>query len=60
MFITKKFNYSNSLKGFRYFARASRPTLPTHYDNFINGRFVPPVDGHYFDNLSPIGNYNIL
>ena len=24
------------------------------YDNFINGRFVPPVEGQYFDVISPI------
>lgn len=24
------------------------------YDNFIGGRFVPPVDGRYFDNITPI------
>src|SRR5271157_6269512 len=27
-----------------------RPT----YDNFIGGKFVPPVEGRYFDNLSPV------
>ncbi|MBH0064122.1 hypothetical protein I6E83_04705, partial [Psychrobacter sp. SZ93C1] len=24
------------------------------YDNFINGEWVAPVDGEYFDNTSPI------
>ena len=24
------------------------------YDNFINGKFVPPVDGQYFDVITPI------
>ena len=24
------------------------------YDNFIGGKFVPPVEGRYFENLSPI------
>lgn len=24
------------------------------YDNFINGKFVPPLSGQYFDNVSPI------
>lgn len=24
------------------------------YDNFIGGRWVPPVSGHYFENISPI------
>ncbi|MXQ09799.1 aldehyde dehydrogenase family protein [Alphaproteobacteria bacterium GH1-50] len=26
----------------------------TRYDNFIGGRFVAPVDGAYFDNITPI------
>lgn len=26
----------------------------TRYDNFINGRFVPPVGGRYFQNTSPV------
>lgn len=26
----------------------------TRYDNFIGGRFVPPVQGQYFENISPI------
>jgi aldehyde dehydrogenase len=26
----------------------------SHYDNFIGGKFVPPVNGEYFDNVSPI------
>ncbi|MBX6769144.1 MAG: aldehyde dehydrogenase family protein, partial [Actinomadura rubrobrunea] len=25
-----------------------------HYDNFIGGEWVPPVDGEYFDNPSPV------
>lgn len=24
------------------------------YENFIGGQWVPPVDGHYFDNISPV------
>lgn len=27
-------------------------TLPQ--DNFIGGKFVPPVNGEYFDNISPV------
>ncbi|GAA2877000.1 aldehyde dehydrogenase family protein [Streptosporangium fragile] len=26
----------------------------SQYDNFIGGEWVPPVDGAYFDNLSPV------
>ncbi|WP_025646398.1 MULTISPECIES: aldehyde dehydrogenase family protein [unclassified Psychrobacter] len=29
------------------------------YDNFINGEWVAPVDGEYFDNLSPIDGKTI-
>ena len=32
----------------------ARPQFKSHYDNFIGGKFVPPVNGEYFDNISPI------
>ena len=32
----------------------SRAALRSRYDNFIGGQWVPPVDGAYFDNISPI------
>ncbi|MEN9381916.1 MAG: hypothetical protein RI940_797, partial [Bacteroidota bacterium] len=32
----------------------TRPTFKAKYDNFIGGKFVPPVKGEYFDNVSPI------
>ena len=32
----------------------SRAALRSRYDNFIGGQWVPPVDGSYFDNISPI------
>jgi aldehyde dehydrogenase len=28
--------------------------LPTKYGHFINGEFVEPVEGQYFDNVSPV------
>jgi len=28
--------------------------IKSHYDNFIGGKFVAPVGGEYFDNISPI------
>lgn len=31
-----------------------RPKFQASYDNFIGGTFVPPVDGEYFENPSPI------
>ncbi|QNK62173.1 aldehyde dehydrogenase [Pedobacter sp. PAMC26386] len=31
-----------------------RPVFKSHYDNFIGGKFVPPVKGIYFDNISPV------
>lgn len=33
---------------------AKRPEFKTYYDNYIGGKFVPPVNGKYFDNISPI------
>ncbi len=32
----------------------ARPTFKARYDNFIGGKWVAPVDGEYFDNISPI------
>ena len=32
----------------------ARVALRPRYDNFIGGKWVAPVDGAYFDNLSPI------
>ena len=34
----------------------SKPKFKTKYGNFINGEFVAPVGGQYFDNTSPIDN----
>ncbi len=34
----------------------TKPTFKAKYDNFINGAFLPPADGRYFDNHSPIDN----
>src|SRR5215217_2129899 len=33
---------------------AQRPEFKEKYGNFINGEFVEPVKGEYFENLSPI------
>jgi aldehyde dehydrogenase len=33
---------------------AKRPKFKDKYDNYIGGKFVPPVKGVYFDNSSPI------
>ncbi len=32
----------------------SRVALRPRYENFIGGAWVAPVDGRYFDNISPI------
>ena len=32
----------------------SKPTFKEQYGNFINGRFVDPVGGEYFENYSPV------
>ena len=29
-------------------------TYKSRYDNFIGGQWVPPVDGQYFENVSPV------
>ncbi|RFZ95436.1 aldehyde dehydrogenase [Mucilaginibacter conchicola] len=31
-----------------------KPSFKDKYDNFIGGKFVPPVKGEYFDNISPV------
>jgi aldehyde dehydrogenase len=36
------------------FAADQKPPFRERYDNFIGGRWVPPVHGRYFDNHSPI------
>ena len=32
----------------------SRVSFKSRYDNFIGGEFVPPIDGRYFENPSPV------
>ncbi|WP_018411122.1 aldehyde dehydrogenase [Methyloversatilis thermotolerans] len=32
----------------------SKITFKQRYDNFIGGKWVPPVEGQYFDNVSPV------
>jgi len=36
------------------FSRVSAPPFKTRYDNFINGSWVAPVAGRYFENTSPV------
>ncbi len=31
-----------------------KPTFKSQYDNFIGGKWTPPVEGTYFDNISPV------
>lgn len=31
-----------------------RSIFRKRYDNFIGGRWIPPIDGEYFENLSPV------
>lgn len=33
---------------------STKPALPAKFDNFINGKFVAPIDGQYFENVSSI------
>jgi aldehyde dehydrogenase len=32
----------------------NRPTFKSKYENYINGKWTAPVNGKYFDNISPI------
>ncbi|MCL6219845.1 aldehyde dehydrogenase family protein [Zunongwangia pacifica] len=34
----------------------SKPKFQEKYGNYINGAFVDPIDGEYFDNYSPVDN----
>ena len=34
----------------------SKPKFQEKYGNYINGAFVDPIDGEYFDNHSPVDN----
>jgi aldehyde dehydrogenase len=31
-----------------------KPQFKSHYDNFIGGKWTPPVKGQYFENISPV------
>lgn len=31
-----------------------KPTFKNQYDNFIGGKWTPPVQGQYFENISPV------
>lgn len=31
-----------------------KPRFKSHYDNFIGGKWTPPVRGEYFENFSPV------
>lgn len=35
-------------------AQGSLITFKPQYENYIGGQWVAPVDGHYFDNVSPV------
>lgn len=43
-----------ALSRMRLSSVVARPVLKPRYDNFIDGQFVPPSQGLYFDNVSPI------
>jgi len=32
----------------------SRPVFKPYYDNYIGGKWIAPINGKYFDNISPI------
>ena len=35
-----------------------RPEFKSRYDNYIDGKFTPPVKGQYFDVVSPVDGKN--
>ena len=36
----------------------NKPTFKNQYENFIGGKWTPPVKGQYFDNVSPVDGQN--
>jgi aldehyde dehydrogenase len=36
-----------------------RPEFKNRYDNYIDGKFTPPVKGQYFDVVSPVDGKNL-
>src|SRR5690606_41361417 len=44
----------NTMNELTQIAGDYRSPFKTRYDNFIGGRFVAPVAGTYFDNITPI------
>jgi aldehyde dehydrogenase len=49
-----KYNGFAQVNRKRFCSILPRPTFKSKYDNFINGKFVAPIEGKYFDNVSPI------
>ncbi len=47
----------NNHNNITYMSIIKRPTFKEHYDNYIGGKFVAPVKGKYFDNISPIDGH---
>ncbi len=46
-----------AIKDSKQVVKFSRPTIKSRYDNFIGGKWVAPVKGKYFDNISPIDGF---
>jgi aldehyde dehydrogenase len=51
---TSVLNPASAAPAFSTKAAAKRTGIKAKYGNFINGKFVPPVSGLYFTNLSPV------
>lgn len=45
---------SRSFQAASFSKLVERPQFKAKYDNYINGKFVAPAGGQYFDNVSPI------
>jgi aldehyde dehydrogenase len=54
----KKNLVTRSVVAHRLLSTLPRPEFKPQYDNYINGEFVAPVAGRYFDNASPIDGKN--
>ena len=39
-------------------ARTEKTPYATRYDNFIGGKWTPPLSGRYFDNPSPVFHHD--
>ena len=39
-------------------SQVEKPKFKDQYDNYIGGKWTPPIKGQYFDNVSPVDGAN--